>query len=199
MKQIELIEKRKKREKHFLRDDGLCVAYLYNDNVHYLKDGKYQEIDNTIIKRNGKLFNRANDYKVEFDENANNELMCVTKNKHFIRFNLKDNKNIVAKQQKGNSKNSGKIKYGNIFNNIDLEYEIKPTKIKENIILRSIDSYKSPIEFDIDTDACLELLENGCIKVVFSDDSFLIEAPFMADSNGNTCSDAFYQLKKNNV
>ena len=49
MKEIELINKRKLREKHFLREDGTIVAKVYNEDIHYLKNGKYEEIENTLI------------------------------------------------------------------------------------------------------------------------------------------------------
>ena len=43
MKQIELINKRKPREKHFLQEDGTIVAKLYDVDIHYLKNNKYEE------------------------------------------------------------------------------------------------------------------------------------------------------------
>ena len=50
MKEIELIEKRKPREKHFLQEDGTILAKIYNEEIHYLKNGKYEEIDNQLVK-----------------------------------------------------------------------------------------------------------------------------------------------------
>ena len=49
MKEIELIEKRKPREKHFLQENGEIIAKIYGEDIHYLKNGKYEEIDNTLI------------------------------------------------------------------------------------------------------------------------------------------------------
>ncbi len=45
MKEIEIIEKRKEREKHFLKEDGTIVARIYDRDVNYLYNGKYEEID----------------------------------------------------------------------------------------------------------------------------------------------------------
>ena len=53
MKEIELIEKRKPREKHFLQEDGTIIAKVYNEDIHYLKDGEYKEIDNTLVNKDG--------------------------------------------------------------------------------------------------------------------------------------------------
>ena len=54
MKEIELINKRKKREKHFLQEDGTIIAKIYDSDIHYLKNDKYEEIDNRFIKDNNK-------------------------------------------------------------------------------------------------------------------------------------------------
>ena len=69
MEQIELIEKRKPREKYFLQKDGTIRAEIYDTDVHYLKNGRYEEIDNTLVKENDSLVNKSNDFKVEFKEN----------------------------------------------------------------------------------------------------------------------------------
>ena len=68
-KRIELLEKRKAKEKHFLQEDGSIVAVMYNDNVHFKKNGKYEEIDNTLVEENDYYYNRNNDYKVNFNKN----------------------------------------------------------------------------------------------------------------------------------
>ena len=68
MKEIELIEKRKPREKHFLREDGTFIAKIYSDDIHYKKDGKYEEINNTLIENQKKLLNKSNDYHVQFQK-----------------------------------------------------------------------------------------------------------------------------------
>ena len=54
---------RKPNEKHFMKSDGTMVAYLYDDNIHYLKDNKYEVIDNTIIKEDNYFVNKANLFK----------------------------------------------------------------------------------------------------------------------------------------
>ena len=53
MKEIEIISKRKPNEKHFLREDGTFVAKIYPKDIHYQKNGHYEEIDNSLIKKNG--------------------------------------------------------------------------------------------------------------------------------------------------
>lgn len=51
MKEMELKNLRREREKHFLRGDGFIVAQMYDDNVHYKFGNEYKEIDNTLEKK----------------------------------------------------------------------------------------------------------------------------------------------------
>ena len=88
MNQIELIEKRKPREKHFLQEDGTIRAEVYAQDVHYLKNGKYEEIDNTLVRNNDVLVNKGNSYKVEYNDNISSSLMKISKDSHYIDFKL---------------------------------------------------------------------------------------------------------------
>ena len=60
MKEIELIEKRKFKEKHFLQEDGSIIAKIYDENVHYLNNGHYYEINNKLIKSKNEYLNQDN-------------------------------------------------------------------------------------------------------------------------------------------
>ena len=62
MKEIELKGLRKRREKHFLQENGDIVAQVYNEDIHYLEDGKYKEIDNTIVRENNYYKNKGGYY-----------------------------------------------------------------------------------------------------------------------------------------
>ena len=44
MKEIEILDKRKEREKHFLKENGDIVVHMYDEDIHFLKDGKFEEI-----------------------------------------------------------------------------------------------------------------------------------------------------------
>ena len=44
----ELEEERTYTEKHFLRSDGSIVASIFPSNVHYEKNGKFLDVDNTL-------------------------------------------------------------------------------------------------------------------------------------------------------
>ena len=47
----EIVEKRDEYTKHFLMSDGSINAYIYSDQVHYLEENAYEEIDNSLIEK----------------------------------------------------------------------------------------------------------------------------------------------------
>ena len=60
----ELKHLRKRNEKHFLNDDGTISLYLYNNDIHYLKNGEYLDIDNALIEKENTIV--AGPYHPEF-------------------------------------------------------------------------------------------------------------------------------------
>ena len=62
----ELINLRKPREKHFLQENGLIAARVFNEDVHYLKNGQYFEIDNNLIETDEYFKNKENSFHVFF-------------------------------------------------------------------------------------------------------------------------------------
>ena len=194
MKQVELIEKRKPREKHFLREDGTILAEVYDTDIHYLKDGKYEEIDNTLVSENGILKNKSNDYKVEFKENFKESLMKMTKKNHYIDFkvresnigNIKSYKRKLSKQMKNTT-------YNNITDDITVEYQALSDKVKETIVLQN--SNYSELSFELDTNLILSK-ENG--EIIARDENekiiFRIEKPYMIDSNKIRNDNVYYKI-----
>lgn len=196
MKEIELINKRKLREKHFLREDGTIVAKVYNEDIHYLKNGKYEDIDNTLVKENDCYCNRSNDYKVRFKNNSNASLMRMEKDENYLDIKLKEShiSNLLRKNKK--SKLIEDILYKEILDDIDIEYKTLPTKVKETIILKSNNCRK--LIFIINTNLKLEqknsyILAKKDEKVIFT-----IDPPFMEDSSGNINENVIYNLKVEN-
>ena len=86
MKEIEILEKRRPKEKHFLREDGSMKAIIYNEDIHYLKNGKYEEIDNTIVEEDTFYTNKSNSYKAKFNKKEAKNLMEVEKDEHYLNF-----------------------------------------------------------------------------------------------------------------
>ena len=47
----EAVEKREESVKHFLKEDGTYQAVMYKTPVHYYKDGKWEDIDNSLNEK----------------------------------------------------------------------------------------------------------------------------------------------------
>jgi len=199
MKEIELKNLRKEREKHFLQEDGTIVAKVYNDDIHFKKDGEYQEIDNTLVKEKEYYINKNNDYKVYFKNTSDTELMEIQEGEHYLNINLLDSNNVPVKKQENISKLTSSIKYENILNGIDLEYKVLPTKVKENIIINNKESVVDKLNFIVDTDLSLIKNNNGSISALYENKTiFNIETPYMIDSNNNTNTNLYYQIIEDN-
>ena len=75
-------------------------------------------------------------------------------------------------------KNKNKIKYKEIFNNIDLEYIVLSNKVKEQIIIKNKYGIKKQIVFNLKTDLKLKK-ENEELILFNKEKVFKIEKPFM--------------------
>jgi hypothetical protein len=83
------ISKRGVYEKHFLKSDGRYLAVSYSDPVHRkAEDGSYEEIDNTLSLKNGRLENADKDFKVSFAEKSEKGLVQVAYDEYAISWGL---------------------------------------------------------------------------------------------------------------
>jgi RHS repeat-associated protein len=193
MKQIELIEKRKAREKHFLQEDGSIIAYVYNNDVHYLKDGKYIEIDNSLITSNNKIINKSNKYHVSFNRELISEIFNFEIDGHQFKLFIDNGaKNVVSKAKILND-----IMYKNAFPNSDLIYSISTDKIKESIILKNKQCINNEYRFMVESDLCMEISNEGDIVVSNNRKKiFNINKLFVFDKNNISCDNVKYKLNK---
>ena len=199
MKEIELIDKRKLKEKHFLQEDGTIRAELYDSAIHFKKNGKFEEIDNTLSEKNGFYSNKNNSFKVKFNKNTSNELISVEEEEYYLKINLltKEEKHININKGKHTSKLCQKIKYEDIIKNIDIEYKLFSSKLKESIILKNKNAVKETIEFLINTNLDLNIDSDGSVSALNSGKKiFIIEKPYMVDLNRKYNEALHYELKK---
>lgn len=195
MREIELIDKRKRREKHFLQEDGTIIAKIYSEDVHYLDNGKYEEIDNTLIEEKEYYTNRKNSYKVRFSKQTQKKLMKLENSNHYLDIKLEQEKTVsLIKEMKSNNF-MDKVKYKNILDNIDLEYKVLPNKVKESIIIKEKINIPSRISFIVDTDLNLILNNDKSISAIKDGNTyFVIDAPYMVDSKGEINKNIYYEL-----
>ncbi len=183
---------RKKREKHYLNEDGTFTVYAYNNDIHYFKDGKYEEIDNTILEKDNKIENKANDFKAEFAKsNTDNFLIKITKDNNEIKLDI-PHKNINKKLE------NNSIIYNNILEDIDIKYDIIGSKVKDYIILNNKNNLTN-LKYLINTNLELKLNNNGNIEVLKEKESiFNISKPTLTDKH-NENHLIKYNLEKNDT
>lgn len=97
----ELESERTYTEKHYLRSDGSIIASIYPSNIHYEKDGKFLDVDNTleeVIDTEEKLKITEEQYKIsEMQINTTEEKL----NKAILEEQKKETK--IYKNKTGNA------------------------------------------------------------------------------------------------
>lgn len=195
MKEIELIGKRKAREKHFLKQNGVIEAQVFDEDIHFLKNGIYEEIDNTLIDKGDCYTNKNNAYEVKLYKNTSDNLMEVSIDDNFIKTRILNPNLSELTENVMESKLHKNVCYSNILDNIDLEYNVLPTKVKEAIILKNKNVCTEKLVFSIETNMKLSLLENK--KIIAEKDGvqiFEFDAPYMIDNEFKVNNNVFYEL-----
>ncbi len=195
MQEREIKKFRTLNSKHIIQEDKTIQVQIYNENVHYLENGEYKDIDNTIIEEKDRLKNKFNDFKVAF--NKNDGSIDISKNNKVINMSLESaNMKTYELSKDKKLKNIDKVKFNNVFNNIDVIYEIHPNKLKEKIVLNNKVNMDE-IKFIFKTDLKLELTKDNSIIVKDNDKViYVIEKSFMVDANNELSENIKYVLNQ---
>lgn len=185
----ELVNLRKEREKHFLNDDGTITAYMYDEDIHYLDNGEYKEIDNTLIEESEYITNKNNNFKIK-----------LYKNKYLVNIDLDNNDylNTTLKNSFGVSPKivNDEIIYEDVLPNVDFHYLIHGKSLKENIYLK--EKINTNITFNIETNLKLVLENNKVLAKNNGKVIYTFEPLFMKDSVNNINRNCHYSLIENN-
>lgn len=222
----EVEELREENVKHFEMTDGTYKAVVYSDAVHRKDaDGVWQDIDNTLeaVKENGNTNYKTSDGRIKFSKNIKNgKIFDLSENGYKISLSLSnkslkdsnaDVKNHKAKgsvsifdseeeqlEKLKNVDNLTKVRYNNIEDGIDLEYEIYSNNLKESIIVNSKkDSYVYSFELKLNKLTAV-LNEDGSISLKDEETGeakYTMPAPFMFDNAGELSTDVSYTLTQN--
>ena len=211
----EITEKREENTKHFRMSDGTIQAAQYMQPIHYQKNGKWVDYDNTLNQTIDEglpsLQNKESDFHIILSKKTNSsKLIRIEKDGYTLSWNF----NGIAKKEAQPSmiKEEGdlsflktlntEVLYNDIFTDVDLQYILSSNYLKENIILNSASAQK---EFEIDyksSQLTPELINNNTLQLLDKDGTviFIINAPYMQDSAGEICNHITYQItqQKNN-
>lgn len=185
----ELINLRKEREKHYLNEDGTITAYMYDEDIHYLDNGEYKEIDNSLIEESEYITNKNNNFKIKLYKTkylVNIDL----DNNNYLNISLKNSFGVFPKIE------NNEVIYQDVLPNVDFHYLVHGKSLKENIYLK--DKINTNITFKVETN--LELVvDNNTIKAKNNNEVIYTFSPlFMVNSNNSVNNNCNYVLTKDN-
>ncbi len=217
----ELTGERTENSKEFLLEDGTKMIAQYNEPVHY-KDskGKWVEYNNTLSEDktaspdeagDSSYTNKSSDISVNLSNKAKSKNMISLKSDGYkISWGYDNAGKSKADVKKNNEKTSGNDKfttlknittetlYKGVFNDVDLQYFVTTTGIKENIILKSSKAqneftlnYKIPNLTAKQKDDKTITLSNKDGKEIYT-----ISAPYMYDANGSSSTQMKIEIVK---
>ena len=217
----ELTDERTENSKEFLLEDGTKMIAQYNEPVHY-KDskGKWVEYNNTLSEDktaspdeagDSSYTNKSSDISVNLSNKAKSKNMISLKSDGYkISWGYDNAGKSKADVKKNNEKTSGNDKfttlknittetlYKDVFNDVDLQYFVTTTGIKENIILKSAKAqneftlnYKIPNLTAKQKDDKTITLSNKDGKEIYT-----ISAPYMYDEKGSSSTQMKIEIVK---
>jgi len=185
----ELINLRTRNSKHFDLGDGQRKAVVTFHDQHYKQGEEWLDIDLTILP--------CNLFEFEYYCNKNNFTAYFNDSTDAVNFDLASfevvnsrgeprwiNYKLVNATPERIEIEQNKIKYINAYPGIDVEYIITERKLKENVFVRDLASYKD-IEFSLKMDGCTYSKDfDG--NIIFTDIEtnellYMIKAPYAFD------------------
>ena len=217
----ELTNERTENSKEFLLEDGTKMIAQYNEPVHY-KDskGKWVEYNNTLSEDktaspdeagDSSYTNKSSDISVNLSNKAKSKNMISLQSDGYkISWGYDNAGKSKADVKKNNEKTSGNDKfttlknittetlYKDVFNDVDLQYFVTTTGIKENIILKSS---KAQNEFTLNYKIPNLTAKQKDEKTITLSDKdgkeiYTISAPYMYDANGSTSTQMKIEIVK---
>ena len=217
------ISKRTENSKHFFTvaapngEAATHEAVVYPFAVHYLKDGKWEDIDNRLqrtVDESGQVRfeNVANDFRVSLAADAAQVgAFRVSCDEFIMAWSMPDAAStaqiqVAEKAEKANMRDSAALSenlsaaadYRGILPQTDLQYTLTGKQLKENIVVHArADQYVYSFDLHIENAAPL-LQENGEIVVRSKngDGEFTIQAPYMTDASGTRSEAVTYALER---
>lgn len=208
----EVQESRDLYSKTYETSEGTNVVISTAVPMHYEEDGELKDIDNTLVESdsdNSVLTNTANAYNVELPEKYTDDSeIKLNYDSNTISFKLlndvstsngtlinndeidvdkNDAESVAYAESNINSLSSG-ITYKGVLPDTDVEYNVQPNSLKENIFLNDVPVEGYTIQYEVDTADMTAVLNNDNSISVVDDNGnevFIIAAPYMVDANNN--------------
>ena len=216
----EVVSLRTQTQKHYRMSDGSFLAVDYGTAIHYNDNGEWKDIDNTLRSyarstdstyrtsagTATKEFARTLASDFVFSFSSGSEKISVSLQTPARRTGRSSgNARIVSAQtaqedtlasQLRLPKLSSEILYPDVYENVDLKYEIYGMDVKESIIVHdALDSYRFTFRLTPEN-MTPELLADGCVVLRNSQNEILyrIPAPYMFDNTLAYSEAVHYEL-----
>ena len=216
--------KREENVKKFRLDNGTEIAAVYPEPVHYMQDGEFVDIDNSFTDAvddisDQVLKNKANSFSIELAKQTNSNKLVSIKSKDYkinwslinankVKVNqststpaLSEQNNQYKNSEKLNLKNlQSSVTYKDILDNIDIEYVVESTKVKENIVLKSSEAINQSLEFRLDVGNKLKAELSKDKQIIIYETSidkpiYIMDRLFMYDSKQEYSEDIEAKLE----
>ena len=149
----ELTAKRSKFVKQFALSDGSFTATIYSMPIHYKKNGRWKEINTTLVKSGKtKYKTTATDLSIKVSKKANKKsVVSLKRGKTSLSIALKGKKLKQSKAKISNPKkttytdvlNQNKVTYKKVLKNTNVSYDIFPEKVQEIVTVSKKQKNKS--------------------------------------------------------
>ena len=202
----ELTGRRDGNTKHYRLKDGSVMAVMYSEPVHKEENGRFVDIDNTLVEGQSDYANLNGVYDVRFAKKAkNNKMVTLNIDGYEISFGFDRAKSNSAKafnKQSGKKgtleKIASRVEYKNVLSDTDLRYDLDGGKLKESIILNK---YNGQSEFVFNYKFGSLLPEKDAAGTVLlknreGEPVAVIDAPYMFDASGAQSTDIDVTLVK---
>ena len=191
----EILSKRSENSKSYITNDDAIITEIFLEPIHTLVDGLYIEMDNSLENIGDVIQNKLGNYNVTFYKN--NEMLYSVENENSKEIGFLFSNSDLSRS----SYLENRIYYTDIQTNIDLEYIINNSFLKENIIFNQNQTSNKFI-YQIKTNG-MKIKKQSDLLCIYEnkDCEFEIVAPYMKDkeNNLNLNVQIDYQLVENDL
>jgi len=197
--------RRTANEKHFRKLDGTYEVAIYDNEVHYYEDGKWKDIDNSLNENGNYLENKSNGFRITFPKTLDeSRSIGIKSNDYSIDWKVLDISSSSSdyvnteKRQSLSSELSGinqSVTYKNIGNQVDLQYVLQGSDVKEYIILNEYsEGFSMSFEYTLKNLKLVETDEGIIFFNQANESVFKFDNLFMVDHNNNLSHDVQYEI-----
>ena len=196
----EVEEKRDEFTKVYKKTDGSYTAIVSKEPLHYLDNGVWEEIDNSLSSDGNTFTNASNIFNAIFPKSLDDDAQISIENGEsgiaFYVNNISESNGVVENAigksdtqidtvDNAIANTQSSITYEDVETNTDIQYIVTPNSIKENVIVSDKNSIKDSYSFTIEKGnlTCV-LADDGSVSFVNSENGveFSIPRPIMTDA-----------------